>query len=638
MVDLQLVSTMSDATISPSKEEEEEEDDDGRHEPCDGRDDNGDDDVEEEEDDDDEGESSSLWHDIREGWRQHCIAILVAILATASMHSFNTGRGIDRPTTAMTMESGESGIKAYSFPTPSLPQPLTMSGQKTTTLKPHGYLDEFTRTANITFCNANLLDLKPRDRLMVMDFHVPLHLIPAMIRHFQADALRDDGYTMVWNPDAPAVQEVQHAEVGCIEQLQKNTKHAFIKGMTFYSIQPTIASMYPGYDEAEEAEQLSSGIQRKKIQAAHLSFTGFAAKFVNLSTKPVLLFWDGRNVENRKLLGEIPAMESLGTATTPGQSFSVTPVYDSEHALARWVITADEPILYYEPEGEPFSRELLSLYEMQKLNQEFAKHYLIASGRAWLGHFPRPFPVHPMWKADFFGQKHILSIEQGSQQPRKLTLTVQSVTPKVFTIANFLSDEECDDLIALALQAGLHRSSVYGGALSNHTRDRATRSSYNTWLARDTTVLTDEIYLRAAQVLQLDPELLQKPIEDDVHPHLHSIAESLQVVRYEKGQEYTAHHDFVYPSQRHRYQPTRYATLLFYLNDNMKGGHTVFPRAVNRSNRDGVRIKPQKGTAVLFYSLLEDGNVDDLSQHASEPVEDGEKFIANLWIWEPMIN
>ena len=39
--------------------------------------------------------------------------------------------------------------------------------------------------------------------------------------------------------------------------------------------------------------------------------------------------------------------------------------------------------------------------------------------------------------------------------------------------------------------------------------------------------------------------------------------------------------------------------------------------------------------AVLFYMLLPDGNSDDLTQHAALPVIKGEKWMSNLWIWDP---
>jgi prolyl 4-hydroxylase len=31
-----------------------------------------------------------------------------------------------------------------------------------------------------------------------------------------------------------------------------------------------------------------------------------------------------------------------------------------------------------------------------------------------------------------------------------------------------------------------------------------------------------------------------------------------------------------------------------------------------------------------------DGNLDDLTHHAAQPVIEGEKFFSNLWIWDPV--
>jgi prolyl 4-hydroxylase len=196
-------------------------------------------------------------------------------------------------------------------------------------------------------------------------------------------------------------------------------------------------------------------------------------------------------------------------------------------------------------------------------------------------------------------------------------------------------------LIELAQQQGLQGSTVFSGGnmTANRQREGSTRSSSNAWLARSSMNVTDQIYRRAAALLQIDESLLQaSSMGDDVHAHQHATAESLQIVNYQQGQSYSAHHDFVYPPVSHRLQPTRFATLLFYLNDDYEGGRTVFPRAVNAHHHEGISIEPVRGTAVLFYNMLPDGNVDDLSQHTGEPVVSGEKFIGNLWIWDPAIN
>lgn len=128
---------------------------------------------------------------------------------------------------------------------------------------------------------------------------------------------------------------------------------------------------------------------------------------------------------------------------------------------------------------------------------------------------------------------------------------------------------------------------------------------------------------------------------DEEHPELatdHSIAERMQLVHYAEGEQYNAHHDFSFPAFGNRYQPSRFATLLLYLNDVEEGGETIFPRAINSESHDGISVKPKAGTAILFYNVLPDGNLDDLSQHQSAPVRSGEKYLANLWIWDPIID
>lgn len=81
-----------------------------------------------------------------------------------------------------------------------------------------------------------------------------------------------------------------------------------------------------------------------------------------------------------------------------------------------------------------------------------------------------------------------------------------------------------------------------------------------------------------------------------------------------------------------RGQPARFATLLLYLNDGMEGGETSFPLWRNAESPHALKVKPEKGKAVLFYNILPDGNFDELSEHAALPVTNGEKWLANLWV------
>jgi prolyl 4-hydroxylase len=102
----------------------------------------------------------------------------------------------------------------------------------------------------------------------------------------------------------------------------------------------------------------------------------------------------------------------------------------------------------------------------------------------------------------------------------------------------------------------------------------------------------------------------------------------MQVVHYVNGQHYGPHHDWGVSG----YPESRLITLLLYLTDQVNenaGGETAFPKGADGK---GFKVRPKKGTAVLFYNLLEDGNGDDLASHAALPVHEGEKWLANFWV------
>jgi prolyl 4-hydroxylase len=156
--------------------------------------------------------------------------------------------------------------------------------------------------------------------------------------------------------------------------------------------------------------------------------------------------------------------------------------------------------------------------------------------------------------------------------------------------------------------------------------------------------IIDAVYRRAADVLRIDEALLRHRHETGEYDHLSTtkpIGEELQLVHYSHQQEYEAHHDFGYAkiddTNRPDGQGARFATLLLYLNDNMVGGETSFPRWVNAETFKQLKITPKAGDAALFYSQLPDGNLDDFSQHAALPIIDGEKVCCcytRPWMYE----
>lgn len=381
-----------------------------------------------------------------------------------------------------------------------------------------------------------------------------------------------------------------------------------------------------------------------------------------------------------------------GTASFPGHRFFIAPEEEPDNVLIRFVIGSYPDNIYvYDPYivlGDEKKTLKIIKKKLSKSHQDqymawrktiaFNEVYKEHTGRSYLANYLRPPPIHYMWPADYFEQTHwitskathfislpppelLTSIKSvgksrvlNDDEPRlladyrtpeseiKFTLKVLSCQPRVFEIAEFLSDIEVAHILEIADEENLQLSStgsVGPGEKAVKEDSRRTRTSTNSWVERERSPIIDAIYRRAADVLRIDEALLRQR-GDGEHPNAKSnatMAESLQLVHYDPKQEYTAHHDFGYGKITEDTQTARFATLLFYLNDEgLVGGTTSFPRYLNAESFEELHVEPKKGKAVLFYSQLPDGNMDDLSQHAAKPVRQGEKWLINLWVWDPM--
>jgi len=106
-----------------------------------------------------------------------------------------------------------------------------------------------------------------------------------------------------------------------------------------------------------------------------------------------------------------------------------------------------------------------------------------------------------------------------------------------------------------------------------------------------------------------------------------SDSEYWQILRYEVGQEYQEHHDYI-AYQRDRDVGVRILTVFFYLNDVELGGGTNFPKLNN------LTVTPKTGRVLVWPSVLDsDPNAkDSRTNHRALPVESGVKYGANAWV------
>jgi prolyl 4-hydroxylase len=187
--------------------------------------------------------------------------------------------------------------------------------------------------------------------------------------------------------------------------------------------------------------------------------------------------------------------------------------------------------------------------------------------------------------------------------------------PWMIQMENFLSDEEAERLIELGYQQSYERSADVGKKQADGTYSQKVnggRTSKNAWCIK-------ECYE--------DPmaRLVSERIENVTGiPETNS--ENLQLLRYEEGEFYNTHNDFI-PYQIDRQCGARILTFYMYLNDVEEGGGTNFPEL-------GLTVTPKRGRVAIWPSVLEDNPsaIDDRTKHQALPVIKGVKFGANAWV------
>jgi prolyl 4-hydroxylase len=665
--------------------------------------------AEENDDDDDDNDGLLSYLFDRAFLKQHIFAILVAIIGSAISYFHIFGDELKMQVLYPSFQKGKM-----------INMNLKPKSRHSYSLKPtvFHHQHEYKRTNTIKFCpfdddiaglsETDLIekvfsnqerDVEIDKDLKLFYFNFPKEYIDIMNDYFIADDTMDDDYSRVLS--LTSQNPSNNKEYACLlDTAQSATHRNTVQAASRGFIVPTVDSFY-----MDESNRQNHGLSVMSLTSSStsglkpvsLTYTGFSVKFVNLSTKPMNLYWDGKN--KPRLRSRIEPFESFTTVTLPGSSFFLAPLYDKEYAVQRWVATEDDALLVYDVITgddeflDSLTNEQRKLYMMQKLNIDYAREYLVKTKRTWLAMFPRSSIFHHMYSADYFGQEHVITSKQThitslpngkvglesvwrrldytdydsmveisktngpeaalnlrshrEEGEVELKLKVASITPRVFEIDNFLSDIEVDHLIQMAYMYNATEDTTTTQQTDSKTVQNPRKTTTNAWVHREYSPIVDTIYHRVADMLQIDESLLRHRNEHEesgLATH-HSIAEALHLTRYLPGQGYPPRSDATQPSIKNRYQPNRFATILFFLND-LKDGEadTTFPLAVNAYNHDGVRVVPKKGKAVLFYNLLPDGNIDNLSQHSSSFLDDdveggaGEKWMGTLFVWDPIID
>eukprot|EP00418_Pyrodinium_bahamense_P034340 CAMPEP_0179145978 /NCGR_PEP_ID=MMETSP0796-20121207/70466_1 /TAXON_ID=73915 /ORGANISM="Pyrodinium bahamense, Strain pbaha01" /LENGTH=279 /DNA_ID=CAMNT_0020846421 /DNA_START=150 /DNA_END=985 /DNA_ORIENTATION=+ len=223
-------------------------------------------------------------------------------------------------------------------------------------------------------------------------------------------------------------------------------------------------------------------------------------------------------------------------------------------------------------------------------------------------------------------------------------------------VRNFASDAECQDVLGLIARCHQRNSSdchEQRSRLRNEANNRTSGSRKRPW-RNSTSFLLDlagELDGAVDLLVRRSHLLARHPI---------TYGEGVQVASYHPGDYYEFHHDSL----------LRRVTVLLYLNDVPEGdgGETIFPLvrapgvpadaapplppAVLGHERDGrdfkvermedmtpycdsefyLKIRPEAGTAVMFFSYKPDYSLDEYAIHGACPLRRGQKSIFQRWM------
>lgn len=165
-------------------------------------------------------------------------------------------------------------------------------------------------------------------------------------------------------------------------------------------------------------------------------------------------------------------------------------------------------------------------------------------------------------------------------------------TSSIWTIKNFLSKKECDDLIYISEASGYKEATV---SFSSGAKMMKGLRNNERILVKDVSLahkLWEKLQPFCSQVLDQSKAI--------------GLNEQFRFYKYEGGQRFKKHIDGRF--KRNEIEESR-ITFLVYLNDDFEGGETAFESCI---------IEPQKGTALCFIHEL---------KHEGIPVNVGTKYV-----------
>jgi prolyl 4-hydroxylase len=195
---------------------------------------------------------------------------------------------------------------------------------------------------------------------------------------------------------------------------------------------------------------------------------------------------------------------------------------------------------------------------------------------------------------------------------RKYTPEDDSKRDVVSILPSFLSPAEVKDV----LKSAENRFAPSGivDPTTGENLPNPSRTSSSMFFYHNETPTIRNIEERASKLANL-------PIEN---------IERVQLVRYQFGQFYALHYDYLPDTEDVRVNGQRVVTIFVYLNTlppEEVGGGTYFPKI-------GLELRPREGDAAMWRNVNDKGKLQELTLHSGQPINrpDTVKYGMNIWI------
>jgi prolyl 4-hydroxylase len=188
-----------------------------------------------------------------------------------------------------------------------------------------------------------------------------------------------------------------------------------------------------------------------------------------------------------------------------------------------------------------------------------------------------------------------------------------SPEPRIFSVRNFVSPRMCDRLIELA-RPRLKAAQTYDPETGAGQYESSRNNSDCHLILPYSNLVLALVRARIAALIQMPLPFFEPPT----------------MLHYKPGETFAPHYDFLDDtkpghSSEIAQNGQRVLTFLLYLNEGFEGGETEFPLI-------GLRYKGNKGDALCFWNVTQDGAPDRRALHAGLPPTRGEKWLLSQWV------